>query len=48
MKLSCGCNMWTEADTFYIIPCSVDCFNYKYAIQKSKEKGNKIIKKRLE
>jgi len=46
MKLPCGCNMWTEAKTFYIIPCSLNCQNYKYAIDKSKEQGNKIIEKR--
>jgi hypothetical protein len=46
MKLPCGCDMWREGDTFYIIPCSSTCENYQYALEKSKKKGNKIMYKK--
>ena len=47
MKLPCGCDMWTEDKIFYIRPCSLECVNYKYAIEKSREQGNRIIEQNI-
>ena len=42
LTASCGCVCWTENKTFYIRSCSLDCGNYKYAIEMSKKQGNPI------
>jgi len=43
MKLPCGCVMRKEGEQFTIIPCSLGCENYKLALEKSRERGNRII-----
>ncbi len=45
MELPCGCKMWKEAQTLYIIPCSLKCEYYKYAVMESKKQGNIIVKR---
>jgi hypothetical protein len=38
----CGCQIWKEANTFYIRPCSANCETLKIAIEASQKRGNRI------
>lgn len=40
---NCGCRMYAENGVFKIEQCSEDCQTFKYVIEKSKQRGNKIV-----
>jgi len=44
-KAPCGCEMWHEGEVFKIKPCSLDCPTYHYVLEKSRERGNKMVYK---
>lgn len=43
LRLPCGCETWTWGGVFYIRPCNKNCENYRYAVKRSMERGNRMV-----
>ena len=44
MVAPCGCLMRREGNVFELDPCSEKCGVYQYVLEKSRARGNSIVK----
>jgi len=39
LSCPCGCKMWIENGSFYVIPCSPNCKYFRYVLEESRRQG---------